>query len=110
MSLRKTIKKILKEEENKEIEKSMLKMVKHVLDKQDPNRKYVCGYELSTSSFHGENKYAMFIYFNSGPNSPLWPKTMAVRDGEERIMNEIQDYLLNFFDQYVVMYSKEVKC
>lgn len=110
MSLRKTIRRVLKEEENKDLSKMIKTVVDTFLEDNDPDKELICGYELFTPRFQKKIKYKIFIHTNSGPNSKNWPRTQAFYQREETFANRIQDYILNYTGVYVEMYSRPSEC
>jgi hypothetical protein len=110
MSLRKTIRRVLKEEENNDLSKMIKTVVETFLEDNDPDKEFICGYELFTPTFQKKIKYKIFIHFNSGPNSKNWPRTQAVIRREETLGFDIQDYILNYTGEYVEMYSRPSEC
>jgi hypothetical protein len=105
MELRKTIKKVLKEDKIKFLFRIITKLIEDFLSK-DYVEKYVCDYKLEPGIM--DKRYQTIkvtIYFDSGPGSKNWPMTQAVRYKEEDIMGELQDLILNLVGVYVAMYS-----
>jgi hypothetical protein len=106
MRLKETIKKVLKEEEKRSLAKLIKNLVDDLLMNIDPDRDYVCSYELFEPTFGGKKMYKIIVTFISGPSGENWPRTQAVKVREEEILNEIQDYILNYFQVYVTMFSR----
>lgn len=107
MKLKETIKKVLREEdEKKDLSKIIKRIVDTFLEDNDPEKEYITNYELRVHRFQGQPRYSLMINFSSGPNSKLWPKTQAVHTVEEAILNEIRDYVQGYVGVKVNMWSQ----
>ena len=111
MNIQETIIRILSEEEKKkDLSVPVKKLIEYFL-MQSKDKEYVCDYKLELGKFatkHSGERYQRLkvtLYFDSGHGSKNWPMTMAVRNREERIMNELQDLILKFVGIIVDMYS-----
>ena len=117
MNIKETIRKVLREVEEEWSERDYVDLSKQIrrvtdefLELNDPDKKFICSYELSAPTFKGVFAYKMFIHFNVGPKSINWPRTQAVHLKEMGIMEDIQDFILNYIGVYVQMWSKPSSC
>ena len=95
----------------KDFEPILRKLINHFLEK-NPNKKYVCGYEIGLGKFAtkhtGERyqRYKVTLLFNSGYGSKNWPMTQAVLYREEAIMKELRSFINNLLGIIIDTYSK----
>jgi hypothetical protein len=113
MDLKHTIKRVLREEESKD---DMSPMITDLLNNIVVNdNEDVCKVEVTapwnreTISGGDYKSYKVNVYFIGGYGSKNWPRTEAVKDKEENIMNEIWDTVYNFMGIGTDLYSSTVK-
>ena len=108
MNLQESIRRILREE--RDLSNSITKLLnKLVVSKYED----VCKVEVippwnreSLSGDHNYRDYKIIVYFLGGYGTKNWPRTMAVRDKEEEIMNIIWQHTYSVFNTPVDIYSK----
>ena len=112
MNLKHTIRRILKEE--KDYTNLITKLLDTIIV---PQYEDVCKVEViapwnrETISGGKYNDYKVSVYFIGGYGSKNWPRTMAVRGEEEKILDEIWLVVYNMFGVNVDLYTKYVeKC
>jgi len=113
MDLKHTIKRVLREEES---EDDMSPMITDLLNNIVVNdNEDVCKVEVTapwnreTISGGDYKSYKVNVYFIGGYGSKNWPRTEAVKDKEENIMNEIWETVYNFMGIGTDLYSSTVK-
>jgi hypothetical protein len=112
MNLRETIRKILKEETEKDLSPIISKLLDRTIVNSNDN---VCKIEVTapwdreTLSEVDYIHYAVKVYFIGGPNTKNWPRTMAVVMKEENIMNEVWQTVYNFMGLCMDLYSSNVR-
>jgi len=113
MDLKNTIKRVLREEESKD---DMSPMITDLLNNIVVNdNEDVCKVEVTapwnreTISGGDYKSYKVNVYFIGGYGSKNWPRTEAVKDKEENIMNEIWETVYNFMGIGTDLYSSRVK-
>jgi len=113
MDLKHTIKRVLREEESKD---DMSPMITDLLNNIVVNdNEDVCKVEVTapwnreTISGGDYKSYKVNVYFIGGYGSKNWPRTEAVKDKEENIMNEIWETVYNFMGIGTDLYSSRVK-
>jgi len=111
MNLQETIRKVLKEEEKKKnLSVPLKKLIEYFL-RSSEEKEYICDYKLELGKFATKNsgeryqRFKVTLYFDSGHGSKNWPKTMAVHNKEEKIMNELQDLIIDTFGIIVDIYG-----
>jgi len=114
MNIKQTIKRILREEiEKKDLSPILEKLLNSLLVKH--NQDVICGVKVihpsQRQSLNNDmfDRYSVTITFIGGIDTKFWPRTMAVRDKYESILNEAWDIIYNFTNQAVDIYSTEVK-
>lgn len=112
MNLKHTIRRILKEE--KDYTNLITKLLDTIIVSQYED---VCKVEViapwnrETISGGKYNDYKVSVYFIGGYGSKNWPRTMGVREKEEKIFDEIWLVVYNMFGVNVDLYTKYVeKC
>jgi hypothetical protein len=110
VSIKNTIRRILKEE--KDYTNLITKLLDTIIVSQYED---VCKVEViapwnrETISGGKYNDYKVSVYFIGGYGTKNWPNTMALRDKEEKIMDEIWLVVYNMFGVNVDVFSKHVK-
>ena len=109
MELRKTIKRVLKEDKIKSLFRIITKLIEYFLLK-DEVEKYICDYKLES----GEKRFKVTIYFKPktkktkiswGEYHNTYQSPFDYSFEEEDIMNNLQDLILNSVGVYVDMYG-----
>jgi hypothetical protein len=109
MELRKTIKRVLKEDKIKSLFRIITKLIEYFLLK-DEVEKYICDYKLES----GEKRFKVTLYFKPktkktkiswGEYHNTYQSPFEYSFEEEDIMNNLQDLILNSVGVYVDMYS-----
>jgi hypothetical protein len=123
MNIRETIKKVLKEDEKKSLFRVVTKLIDYFLLKNDVE-KYICDYKLEPGKFAIKNsgeryqRLKVTLYFKPRPKKNMisWSEydsvfTTGYSLEEEKIMNELQDLILDSLDIIVDMYaSRATNC
>lgn len=114
MNLRHDIKRILREETNKDL----TSVIKTLLDGfVDDHKDIICKFEVKhpdnrTKLPHQEypyNNYRVYFYLIGGYGSDNWPVTQSVRRNLDGLMNEAWDLVHNYTGQKLEMFTKHVK-
>ena len=114
MNLRHDIKRILREETNKDL----TSVIKTLLDGfVDDHKDIICKVEVKhpdnrTKLPHQEypyNNYRVDFYLIGGYGSDNWPVTQSVRRELDNLMNEAWDLVHNYTGQKLEMFTKHVK-
>lgn len=115
MNIRHTIKKVLKEDEKKSLFRVITKLIEYFLSKDDVE-KYVCDYKLEPGNFETKNtgekyqKFKVTLYFKNLPKKNIsWNSFTNPNFVGEKIMNELQDLILDAVGVYVDMYGSTSK-
>lgn len=113
MNLKETIIKVLKEEKSKRDLSYVIKeLVQFIIE---DNKDILCDIEvvppwyIKTIDGHLSNMYKLTFIFIGGYDTKFWPRSMAIRDKEAKIMNDTWDLVYNFLGESVHMYSKLIK-
>jgi len=123
MNIRETIKKVLMEDEEKSLFRVVTKLIDYFLLKNDVD-KNICNYTLEPGKFAIKNsgeryqRLKVTLYFKPRPKKNMisWSEYGSVFTNgysieEEKIMNELQDLILDSLDIIVDMYaSRATNC
>lgn len=55
-----------------------------------------------------EDKFHIMIYFIGGYGTKYFPITQAIREKYEELSYELQDYILNFWDEFIPIHYKNI--
>jgi len=111
MRLKETIRKVLREETEKDLSPLMERLLNDTLVSR---YEHVCKVKVTApwNIKSPDNKkyqdYAATIYFISGPDTKFWPRTQATRDNEKEIMDEVWVLIYNWFKKPTSIHYRHV--
>ena len=117
MKLQQTIRRILREEigDTKHDKSRLIEKLLYTTFVV-PNKDIVCGVEVKHPDdrevLEGQPKYESYgvtITFIGGYGTKYWPRTMAVRDKYDELMNEVWGIVYDYTNTPCDIYSKYVK-
>lgn len=115
MNIKENIRKVLKEDEIKSLFRPITTIIEYFLSTDDVE-KYVCDYKLEPGNFATKNtgekyqKFKVTLYFKNLPKKNIsWNSFTNPNFVGEKIMNELQDLILNAVGVYVDMYGSTSK-
>jgi hypothetical protein len=114
MNLQETIKKVLREESNKDLTPVIEKLLKGFVD---DHKDILCRVEVKhpdkrTKLPHQEYPYENYratFYFIGGYGSSNWPATRSVMVQFDDLMNEAWELIYDYTGQTLEMFTKHVK-
>jgi hypothetical protein len=115
MNLQTTIRRILREESNKDLSPTMEKLLNTMLVKD--NQDIICGVRVKhpdnrTKLQHQEypyNNYRVDITFIGGYGTKFFPQTQAVQIRYDNLIDELWDIIYNFTGHGVDIFPKYIK-
>ena len=115
MNLQTTIRRILREESNKDLSPTMEKLLNTMLVKD--NQDIICGVRVKhpdnrTKLQHSDNKYLSYrvdITFIGGYGTKFFPQTQAVQIRYDNLIDELWDIIYNFTGHGVDIFPKYIK-
>ena len=114
MELKQTIKRILREESNKDLTPVIQTLLDGFID---DHKNLLCKVEVKhpdnrTKLPHSDNNYENYratFYLIGGYGSSNWPMTQAVRHKYDDLMNDAWDLIYNYTGVKLDMFTREVK-
>jgi hypothetical protein len=115
MNLQTTIRRILREESNKDLSPTMVKLLNTMLVKD--NQDIICGVKVKhpdnrTKLPHSDNKYLFYrvdITFIGGEDTKFFPKTPQIQIKYDNLIDEMWDIIYNFTGHGVDIFPKYIK-
>lgn len=115
MNLQTTIRRILREESNKDLSPIMEKLLNKMLVKD--NQDIICGVKVKhpdnrTKLQDSDNKYLSYrvdITFIGGVGTKFWPQTQAVQIKYENLLDEVWNMIYDFTGYGVDIFPKYIK-
>jgi hypothetical protein len=111
MRIRETIRKVLREETEKDLSPLMERLLNDALVSRYENVckvKVTAPWNIESPDNKKYGNYAVTTYFISGPNTKFWPRTQAIRQNETEIMDEALNLIYDWFGKSVFLHYKHV--
>jgi hypothetical protein len=110
-NLQETIRKVLKEETEKDLSRLMEELLNNALVRHHENIckiKVTAPWNIESPDNKKYGNYAVTTYFISGPNTKFWPRTQATRQNETEIMDEALNLIYDWFGKSVFLHYRHV--